>query len=327
MGSLLSIIIPVYKAEGYLRDCLASILEQSYQDLEVILIDDGSPDDCGRICDDYARRDCRIRVIHQQNRGQAIARNAGLDLAKGEYITFVDSDDRIAPHLLRELMSQSPFQMLIFGCTQVETATGKTRQILPPAQKDVLDWREDSSAIEALFRSSLFGYMCSKVYHRSVLEGLRFRDIKLREDLSFNIEAGRRVRQIRVSQEAGYFYQIHPESTLHSAYHGPVPDIAGTAKLFLTIHPQLVPAVDRAVTNHIIKTYLLDALHKYVFTNSSLTDGQRKHLLRSILRDRQIRTHLRSCPGEGALFRLLTLSYKLQWSAPLYGTLKRMWRP
>ena len=310
-----------------MQECLDSILEQSYQSLEVILIDDGSPDNCGKICDSYASRDHRIQVIHQENRGQAMARNAGLDLAKGEYIIFVDSDDRIGPDLFQNLMSHAPFQMLIFGCTTVETATGKTRQILPPAGKDFLDWCDDSHAFDELFRSSLFGYVCSKIYHKSVLENLRFQDIKLREDLLFNMEAARRVNWIRISNQSGYFYQIHPESTLHRIYHGPVPNITETAKLFQTIHPQLPPAVDEDLSNCVTKTYLLDALHKFVFLNEDLSDKQRKKLLRSVIRDRQLRAHLQFRPGDGNLFRLLTLSYKLRWSALLYGTLKRMWKP
>ena len=91
----ISVIVPVYKTEQYLSACVDSILHQSYSDLEVILVDDGSPDNCPQICDDYVQRDERVRVIHQINAGVAAARNAGLDAACGEYITFVDSDDWI----------------------------------------------------------------------------------------------------------------------------------------------------------------------------------------------------------------------------------------
>lgn len=88
-----SIILPIYKVEKYLSACVDSILNQTYQDFEIILVDDGSPDSCPLICDEYATKDARIRVIHQQNAGQAAARNAGLDIAEGEYICYVDSDD------------------------------------------------------------------------------------------------------------------------------------------------------------------------------------------------------------------------------------------
>lgn len=95
----LSIIVPVYKTEKYLPKCIDSILSQTFTDFELILIDDGSPDRCGEICDEYAAKDDRIIVIHQENRGVSSARNAGLDIARGEYIGFVDSDDWIEPEM------------------------------------------------------------------------------------------------------------------------------------------------------------------------------------------------------------------------------------
>lgn len=103
----ISVIVPVYKTEQYLSACVDSILHQSYSDLEVILVDDGSPDNCPQICDDYAQRDERVRVIHQINAGVAAARNAGLDAACGEYIAFVDSDDWIDPDMYAGMMEMA----------------------------------------------------------------------------------------------------------------------------------------------------------------------------------------------------------------------------
>ena len=100
----LSIIVPVYKVEKYLPRCIDSILAQTFGDFELILIDDGSPDGCGRICDEYARKDKRIVVIHQKNMGVSAARNAGLDIARGRYIGFVDSDDWIEPQMYEVMM-------------------------------------------------------------------------------------------------------------------------------------------------------------------------------------------------------------------------------
>ena len=90
---LISVIVPIYKVESYLRECVDSILDQTHRNLEVILVDDGSPDACPAICDEYAARDARVRVIHKTNGGLSDARNAGLDVARGEWIGFVDSDD------------------------------------------------------------------------------------------------------------------------------------------------------------------------------------------------------------------------------------------
>jgi len=96
MSDLISVIIPVYKVEKYIDKCIKSILNQTYTNLEIILVDDGSPDNCGQICDDYAQKHNRIKVIHKTNGGQAEARNYGLNIAKGKYVTFLDSDDYVS---------------------------------------------------------------------------------------------------------------------------------------------------------------------------------------------------------------------------------------
>ena len=93
----ISIIVPIYKVESLLSKCVDSLLSQTFGDLEIILVDDGSPDNCGKICDEYAQKDPRIFVIHKENGGLSSARNAGLDVCKGEYIMFVDSDDYVEP--------------------------------------------------------------------------------------------------------------------------------------------------------------------------------------------------------------------------------------
>lgn len=102
---MISVIIPVYQCEKYLSRCLESVLNQTYKELEIILIDDGSKDDSGVICDKYAEKDGRIRVIHKQNEGVAVARNTGLNIAEGDYIVFVDSDDYIEPCMYQKMIS------------------------------------------------------------------------------------------------------------------------------------------------------------------------------------------------------------------------------
>ena len=101
---LISVIVPIYGVEKYLEQCLDSILNQTYRQLEIILIDDGSTDRCGEICDRYASRDSRIKVIHQTNQGLSAARNVGMDMATGEYISFIDSDDYIDLHFYEKMV-------------------------------------------------------------------------------------------------------------------------------------------------------------------------------------------------------------------------------
>lgn len=115
--STVSIIVPIYKVEDYIRECIDSILAQTYPDFELILVDDGSPDDCGRICDDYAKRDNRIKVVHKVNGGLTSARNAGLEVAKGEWIMHVDGDDWIEPDMIESLIeaAQITGADMVFG--------------------------------------------------------------------------------------------------------------------------------------------------------------------------------------------------------------------
>lgn len=103
MNELISVILPIYKVENYLAECIESVIHQTYENLEIILVDDGSPDRCGSICDEYAAKDSRIVVIHKENGGLSDARNAGIDIATGEWIAFVDSDDIINCHMIEYL--------------------------------------------------------------------------------------------------------------------------------------------------------------------------------------------------------------------------------
>ena len=105
MKELISIIVPIYNVEKYIHKCIESIINQTYKNLEIILVDDGSPDNCGNICEEYAKNDSRIKVIHKENNGLSSARNAGLEICKGDYIGFVDSDDYIELNMYEVLIN------------------------------------------------------------------------------------------------------------------------------------------------------------------------------------------------------------------------------
>ena len=105
MGELISVIIPIYNVEAYLDECVQSILSQTHKQLEIILVDDGSPDGCPAMCDAWAEKDSRIRVIHKENGGLSDARNVGIDAATGDYIAFVDSDDWIVPEMYEKMLA------------------------------------------------------------------------------------------------------------------------------------------------------------------------------------------------------------------------------
>lgn len=123
-----SVIVPVYKVEGYLEQCVESVLQQTYTDFELILVDDGSPDRCPEMCDDFSQKDSRIKVIHKKNGGLSSARNAGLDIATGDYVVFLDSDDFWNDeNALQEVYDKAKFgtDIIIFGCTDWDIHTNK----------------------------------------------------------------------------------------------------------------------------------------------------------------------------------------------------------
>lgn len=127
---LFSIIVPVYNVEKYIDKCISSILEQSFKDFELILVDDGSPDNCPAICDSYAKKDSRVKVIHKQNGGASSARNKGLESANGKYILFIDSDDYWKDkNALAKLSikTDAGYEIIMFGCTNLDISTGKMR--------------------------------------------------------------------------------------------------------------------------------------------------------------------------------------------------------
>ena len=181
---LISIIVPVYKVEPYLHKCVDSILSQTYTHLEIFLVDDGSPDNCGKICDEYAQKDNRIKVIHKKNGGLSDARNVAIDVAKGEYITFVDSDDFVTSDYVETLYHLVKKYQCKVGVAWLRTfhegCEAGTNQ--PPYIKKVFDRME---GIEKMFYQELFDTAAwCKIYHRSLFEtGIRYPLRLIYEDL------------------------------------------------------------------------------------------------------------------------------------------------
>lgn len=205
---LISVIVPVYQVEKYLVRCLESVVNQTYKNLEIILVDDGSTDASGEICDEYAEKDDRIKVIHKENGGLSSARNAGLDIAQGEYIAFVDSDDWIAPD-----MYQCLYQLLILHpeCQIAECgvirATDNSKCLVHHLHKyTVLD---KDGMFNYFFRvkgeasnTGVWKYLI----RREILSGFSF-VITLNEDVEANYEFfNRATHMIRTNQKYYYYY-------------------------------------------------------------------------------------------------------------------------
>ncbi len=209
---LLSIIVPVYKVERFLVKCVMSICNQTYRNLEIVLVDDGSPDDCPQLCDWLADKDNRIRVVHKTNGGISSARNAGLDVARGEYVGFVDSDDWLAPDMyttLVELILRHDADIAMCAFYYVEGL--KMSRSCKKGQKDLLLNRD--AALRQLFRDRLVkNYLWDKIYKRSLFDGIRFPLGRTYEDIATLYRVFARIQKFAFSNVPGYYYRIHASS-------------------------------------------------------------------------------------------------------------------
>lgn len=214
MSPLVSIIVPIYNVESYLRRCLDSIVNQTYTNLEIILVDDGSPDNCPQICDEYAAKDNRIVVIHRENGGLSDARNVGLDICKGEYISFVDSDDWVNERYIEALFNltikvdadiaigehEKIYNEQIYSSRIVEK-----KQILFPLE-----------AIEVLFQRKYLSFILSwgKLYKKHLFDNVKFPKGRFHEDEFTSFILFYNANKIAYTSEILYYYYQRTDSIM-----------------------------------------------------------------------------------------------------------------
>ena len=207
MSDLVSVIVPVYKAENYIDRCVGSIVGQTFHNLEIILVDDGSTDRCPELCEQWAYRDARIRVIHQENRGVSAARNTGISCSAGDYIVMVDSDDYLAPNMvssLHEALLRNSADLAVCG---YETGTLIT-------------------VIEALERIYIDNYHAlqyiapwAKLYKRELFTGLQYPVGKIFEDIYVTHQLLFRCAKVAVVPCKLVYYYQHTDSIMHAPFH------------------------------------------------------------------------------------------------------------
>lgn len=216
---LISVIVPVYKVEAYLDKCVQSIADQTYRNLEIILVDDGSPDRCGEICDAWAAKDSRIKVIHKNNGGLSDARNAGMAVATGEYIAFVDSDDWIEEEMyqrLHEAMITTDSDIASCGAKRVWPDGRPSREVQSVNSYRVLD-KEPS--MEALVTANgLIQTVWNKLYKKSVTECVLFPTGLIHEDEFWTWQVITRARRIVMLKESYYNYLQRDSSIMGAGF-------------------------------------------------------------------------------------------------------------
>ena len=222
MKDIISVIVPVYKVEKYLQRCIESIINQTYKNLEIILIDDGSPDNCGIICDEYAKKDNRIKVIHKENGGLSDARNAGLDIATGEYIAFIDSDDYIALNMfetLHSLMIKDNSDIALCSYMYIDENGKKIESLNKqnPIKNEIL------SSFEALkkigeHKSWYFVVAWNKLYKKEIFNNLRFPYGKINEDEFIIHKVFGKSKSISCVESMLYYYVQRSDSIMKQNY-------------------------------------------------------------------------------------------------------------
>lgn len=217
MSNKVSVIIPVYKVEPYLNKCVDSVINQTYRNTEIILVDDGSPDRCGEICDDYAAKDCRIKVIHKQNGGLSDARNEGLKIATGEFISLLDSDDYWRPTYLEKsyrYLQDHNVDLVVFPlCSFSEDGA-----ILKELNSGRVQKFTTEEALKMMFTNRFPWCAQGKLYKRELFDGIMYPVGLLMEDKATTYKIFERCNRILFVECADYMYLIRQGSIMHSAF-------------------------------------------------------------------------------------------------------------
>lgn len=248
----ISVIVPVYNAEKFIVQCIESILNQSFNDLELILVNDGSPDNCGVICDEYAVRDSRVKAFHQENGGVCSARNTGLDNAEGEYVFFVDSDDYIHPDTLEILYND-------LSAGDAHIAIGFMESDTSPVKMDNKTevWKGKQGLIKGLEDNPALYGCCNKLFKRDLIEDIRFVvGRKVHEDGYFNFLALIKLPTIVVRNKCTYVYRNNPDSASHAKFSDKFFDVLYFEELKRNTINELFPELSEKTYNKLVKAHI-----------------------------------------------------------------------
>lgn len=218
MEELISVIVPIYKVEKYLSKCIDTIRRQTYDNLEIILVDDGSPDSCGEICEEYAKKDERIRVIHKENGGLSDARNAGMEAARGNYIMFIDSDDYIHIKMVETLyqtMKKQQAEVAVCGVEIIdEQESGDIRRDISTSEIITISTEEEQLRYFFGETQMIFTVAWNKLYHRDLFQGISYPKGKLHEDEFTTYKLLDRAKRIAYVTSNMYFYVQRKDSIM-----------------------------------------------------------------------------------------------------------------
>ncbi len=211
-NSKVSIIVPVYKAEKYLKKCVDSLRRQTYSNLEILLIDDGSPDNCGKLCDEYAKLDDRIVVIHKENGGLSDARNTGLDNITGGYIAFVDSDDYIKEDMIEVLYNNIIIEDADVSSISISMVRENGEYINGTDTKERIVYNGDEIIKQLLLHNTIKNYVCDKLYRKELFDNIRFPLGVTYEDIPTSLNILGKANKLVYEDSIKYYYVKHRDA-------------------------------------------------------------------------------------------------------------------
>ena len=215
MKELISVIVPIYNVEKYLDRCIKSIINQSYNNLEIILVDDGSPDRCGEMCDEWAKIDKRIIVVHKENGGLSDARNAGIDIAKGNYLSFIDSDDYVHKDFIKVLYELCiKYNSDISMCGAFETSKDENCNFNLQQGNECVKYSK--TILER--KDNIYCVAWNKLYKKEVFKYIRYPKGKLHEDVAVINKILYYSNKIAITDLRLYFYYSNPDSIMRSSF-------------------------------------------------------------------------------------------------------------
>ena len=272
---MVSVIVPVYNSKDYLPCCLDSIVAQSYSDLEIILVDDGSTDGSGIICDDYAHRDSRIKVIHQENGGNSNARNTGLKNVKGDSVLLIDHDDIIHPLMIETLwtlLNRGDYDFsMCFGELVYDTVLLKDKVNIRPHISHIEELSQDS-CMRNLFMSSnnreiQYRFIWNKLYKRNILEDLNFADTAS-EDTEFNCRVFQKINKAVLTTDHLYYWIQRRGSLSHQGYNMRYVNVIDSYFDCLNDIPEI---------NYLYRSFCLQRLYRKMLSTCYWTRGTSFH--------------------------------------------------
>ena len=295
---LISVIIPVYNVEKYLIKCLDSIINQTYKNIEIILIDDGSPDNCGRICDEYAKRDYRIKVIHKKNEGVAAARNEGLKESKGNYITFVDSDDIVKDDYIEYLYNILTKNDADIACCNFEYIyEQKTNYNKRECKEEKIIVYDKKEALEnLLYQKEIDTSPWGKIYRKDIFKGIMFPTGKIYEDFGTIYKTIINANRVVYGNQKKYLYLQRNTSTIGREFCEKDFDMLELAiemkKYIMDKYPELEDAINSRIIN--MDFYFIRRIDKNKYNNEyKKIKDDIKQKRKKVLKDKNIKLKTR----------------------------------